>query len=94
MKKSFRDSVLAVVRGISKGSVLSYGEVASRAGYPGSARAVGSLMKKNSDANIPCHRVIRSDGYPGEYNRGAARKLALLREEGVRIERGRIAVRA
>lgn len=92
MKKLFRHSTLSVVRKIPIGSVLSYKQVAERAGYPNAARAVGSLMKKNFDPDIPCHRVIRSDGRVGEYNRGATRKLALLKQEGVRIERGKILI--
>ena len=39
--KSFKERVLEVVRNIPKGEVLTYGEVASRAGSPGAARAVG-----------------------------------------------------
>lgn len=65
---------------------MSYGEVARRAGFPGAARAVGSLMAKNFDPCIPCHRVIRSDGRPGEYNRGGEReKRRLMLLEGVRF---------
>ncbi|MFZ1720313.1 MAG: MGMT family protein [Candidatus Moraniibacteriota bacterium] len=90
MKKSFWDSVLSVVRGIPKGGVLSYGEVASRAGYPGSARAVGSLMKNNADPMVPCHRVIRIDGRVGEYNGLAGKKIDVLRKEGVRIVNGKV----
>lgn len=62
---------------------MTYSEVAERAGSPGAARAVGSLMKANFDPKIPCHRVIRSDGKVGEYNRGGpSAKKALLEKEG------------
>lgn len=41
-------------------------------------------MAKNFDVSIPCHRVVRSDGRVGNYNRGGASvKLAKLGEEGV-----------
>lgn len=41
-------------------------------------------MKNNYDPTVPCHRVIRSDGRAGEYNRGGeAAKRELLRKEGV-----------
>lgn len=79
---SFRARVLAVVRKIPRGSVLSYGEVAKRAGSPRAARAVGSIMRENHNPNIPCHRVIRSDGEIGGYNGGEEMKRALLRAEG------------
>ncbi len=80
---TFKDAVRDVVRNIPKGEVLSYGEVATRAGYPRAARAVASLMAKNYDPTIPCHRVVRSDGTPGEYNRGGVEvKRAILKKEG------------
>lgn len=83
MKKSFSESVKDIVRSIPKGSFMTYSEVAERAGSPGAARAVGSLMKANFDPKIPCHRVIRSDGKVGEYNRGGpSAKKALLEKEG------------
>lgn len=83
MKTNFREQVLKIVGTIPKGSVLSYGEVAKRAGNPRAARAVGAIMKTNYDLKIPCHRVIRSDGKIGNYNRGGTvKKTALLKAEG------------
>lgn len=78
----FREQVLVVVRHIPKGSVLTYGEVARRAGAPRAARAVGTILKTNYDPAIPCHRVIRSNGSLGAYNRGASEKRRLLTSEG------------
>jgi len=78
---SFKKKVFAIVRRISKGKTLTYGEVARRAGNAGAARAVGAVLKTNYDPNIPCHRVIRSDGTLGGYNRGVERKRTLLRKE-------------
>ena len=81
--KSFADCVRDIVRAIPKGKTMTYGEVAKRAGAPGAARAVGSVMKGNYDKTVPCHRVIRSDGKIGEYNRGgASAKRTLLVKEG------------
>ena len=81
-EKSFKDSVLEVVRKIPKGKTMTYKEVARRAGSPNASRAVGSILKKNFDTKIPCHRVIRSDGLAGEYNRGRENKIKLLKKEG------------
>jgi len=78
---SFRENVLAVVRNIPKGETLSYKEVAEVAGNPLAARAVGSIMRTNWDPDIPCHRVIRSDGKLGGYNRGVEKKRQRLRQE-------------
>lgn len=81
--KTFKEKVYEVVRKIPKGKTLTYKEVARRAGSARAARAVGSILKQNYDAKIPCHRVIRSDGLSGEYNRGRQNKIKLLKKEGV-----------
>jgi len=83
-QRSFKRRVFAVVAKIPKGNVLTYAEVARRAGSPRAARAVGSILKENFDPAIPCHRVIRSNGTFGGYNRGAAQKRKLLAREGFR----------
>ncbi len=79
--------MLAVVRRIPRGEVLSYKEVARRAGNARAARAVGSILHRNFNPRIPCHRVVRADGSLGGYNRGIAKKRALLREEGAPLPR-------
>ncbi len=63
-----------VVRKIPKGKTLTYKEVAKRAGNALASRAVGNIMKGNYKKDVPCHRVIRSDGKVGEYNRGGSKK--------------------
>ena len=83
MRNNFADDVREVVRQIPKGETRSYGEVAQAIGHPGAARAVGTIMKNNYDPSVPCHRVVRSDGKIGAYNRGGEkRKRELLQEEG------------
>ena len=82
----FTQKVLAIVKKIPKGKMLTYKEVARRAGSPRAFRAVGSVLKTNFDPTIPCHRVIRSDGSLGNYNRGGtAAKLKILLAEGFTI---------
>lgn len=87
MKSTFADRVRAVVAKIPKGETMTYRQVAERAGSPRAFRAVGNILNKNYDPNIPCHRVIRSDGTAGGYNRGAERKLEILREERFDIDK-------
>lgn len=83
-ESNFGFAVRQVVRSIPRGRVLTYGAVARKAGFPGAARAVGAIMKGNYDETVPCHRVVRSDGKIGEYNRGgSSKKAALLKKEGV-----------
>lgn len=82
--KSFEQKVIDVVKAIKQGSVMTYGQVAKRAGNAKASRAVGNIMAKNTDTSVPCHRVIKSDGSIGMYNglRGKS-KSALLKREGV-----------
>lgn len=80
---SFAARVRAAVRQIKRGEARTYGEVAEAIGHPGAARAVGTVMKNNYDKTVPCHRVIRSDGKIGAYNRGGpGKKRELLTQEG------------
>jgi O-6-methylguanine DNA methyltransferase len=81
--KSFADKVRDVVRKIPKGKTMTYKQVATKAGNEHAARAVGTVMRMNYDPTVPCHRVIKSDGSLGNYNRGGAlRKKKILKEEG------------
>lgn len=81
--KIFKEKVLEIVAAIPKGSVLSYGEVAKLAGNSRAARAVGAIMRANHNPKIPCHRVVAANSRVGGYNRGVARKLRILKDEGV-----------
>jgi len=85
MQTNFRDKVLAVVRQIPKGKVLTYKEVAMKVGSPRAYRAVGTILASNFNPEIPCHRVIRSDGAIGNYNRGGQdqKRLLLMREKAI-----------
>ena len=79
----FSEKVRAIVSKIPKGKSMTYKEVAAKAGNPKAARAVGAIMRSNYNRDIPCHRVVRSDGSLGSYNRGGTvRKHELLKSEG------------
>lgn len=82
--KSFTERVLHIVKNIPQGTVLTYGDVAKRAGNVKASRAVGNIMAHNTDKQVPCHRVIRSDGHIGAYNglRGKSKEV-ILKKEGV-----------
>lgn len=78
---TFSQRVYSVVKNIPSGQTLTYQQVAVLAGSPRAFRAVGNILNKNYDPSIPCHRVIKSDGTPGDYNRGADKKLKILKKE-------------
>ena len=82
MKNTFSQKVLQTVSQIPQGQTLTYKQVATKAGNPKASRAVGNILHKNHDPQIPCHRVVRSDGKLGGYNRGEKKKKELLQKEG------------
>ncbi len=80
--RTFSDKVRDIVSKIPKGKVLTYKQVAQKAGSPNASRAVGNILSKNYDPKVYCHRVIRSDGGMGGYNRGIQNKVKILKKEG------------
>lgn len=81
----FRGDVLRALEDVGYGEVVTYGDLAGRAGSERAARAVGTAMATNPiPILVPCHRVIRSGGRLGHYGAGDAAKQWLLRLEGMR----------
>lgn len=78
----FQEKVYNAVKKIPKREVLTYKEVARMIGKPKAYRAVGNALNKNQFRDVPCHRVIRSDGKIGGYARGNKMKAELLKKEG------------
>jgi len=79
---AFQIAVWRALLEIPAGSVVTYAEVAARAGHPGSARAAGTAIGDNPVAwLIPCHRVIRGSGVLGGYRWGLERKMGMLAGE-------------
>jgi len=87
---AFKDKVYSLVKKIPRGKTKSYSEIAKLAGRPKAWRLVGSILNKNKNPNVPCHRIIRSDGFLAGYNKGLRKKERLLKKEGVKIEKGRV----
>lgn len=70
--------------------ILSYAQLAARAGAPRAPRAVGSALAANMLGYlIPCHRVIRGDYELGNYRWGLTRKAALLAWESAKVSANR-----
>lgn len=86
MTISFAESVIKVLDGLAPGEVVSYGDVAEQAGFPGAARAVGNILAEVE--GLPWWRVVTSTGrlVPGHEHK----QTQLLRSEGVRVRRGRV----
>jgi methylated-DNA-[protein]-cysteine S-methyltransferase len=85
----FQRRVLVTLQKVGIGELLSYSQLACRAGAPGTARAVGSTMARNPvPLIIPCHRVIKAGGALGHFSStgGAKTKARLLALEEVEID--------
>jgi len=81
----FRMRAWQAMRTIPAGEVLTYGDLASRAGNPGAARAAGTACALNTVMLfVPCHRVVASNGLGG-YAYGLDIKRALLLHEGFAV---------
>ena len=86
MPRDFEEAVTRVLESLQQGEVVSYGEVAEQAGFPGAARAVGNLLGRSE--GLPWWRVVTSSGrlVPGHEAVQAER----LRAEGVQVSNGRV----
>lgn len=87
METGFDEAVRAVVAGLGRGEVTTYGEVAAEAGFPGAARAVGTFLRR-SGGGLPWWRVVTASGrlVPGKEAEHAERLAA----DGVVTRDGRV----
>ena len=90
MTETFAERCYELLRKVPAGKVTTYGELA-RALDSKAYRAVGQVMNKNPYApEVPCHRVVCSDGSLGGFAHGAPQKKKMLKQEGVRIVNNRV----
>ncbi|WP_345971854.1 MGMT family protein [Sulfurimonas diazotrophicus] len=88
----FQRAVWDALKRIPEGRVTTYGDLAAYL-ETRAVRAVGTAVGKNPYApDVPCHRVVRSDGHIGSYSGegGVKRKISLLASEGVHVSAGRV----
>jgi O-6-methylguanine DNA methyltransferase len=86
----FRQRVLEVINQLQSGEVVSYGDVAAEAGFPGAARAVGAVLANLRDGDgVPWWRVVTASGrlVPGH----EVVHARLLRREGITVTNGKVA---
>lgn len=84
---AFEEAVVAVIASLKPGDVVTYGEVAAEAGYPGAARAVGGVLRTSE--GLPWWRVVGAGGHIRTPDPG--RQIRLLTDEGVLVVNGRVA---
>ena len=90
----FDEKVWDVARKVPEGKVTTYGAIAKKLDSR-AYRAVGNALNRNphgflSGGDVPCHRVVRSDGSAGGFAHGSKKKIGMLRKEGLDIENGKI----
>ena len=89
MPAGFRERVVAALASVGPGQVVSYGDLAAQAGYPGSARGVGAVLAGSGrEEGLAWWRVVYADGRlaPG-HEAEQGRRLAA---EGVEVRSGRV----
>lgn len=87
---NFRTKVYQIAKKIPRGRVSTYREIAKKLKTK-AYRAVGTAMNKNPYApEVPCHRVVNSDGRLGGFASGTRNKIKMLEKEGIKIKDGKI----
>ena len=82
----FQRAAIQTLREVPRGEVVTYGELAALAGFPGAARAAGTVCATNRFwLLVPCHRVVGATGLGGYGASGTELKQRLLELEGVRV---------
>jgi methylated-DNA-[protein]-cysteine S-methyltransferase len=82
----FERALTEALRSVPRGEVLTYGELAARAGRPNAQRAAGSFCARNRFALVvPCHRVVAATGLGSYGSLGVEYKQRLLELEGVAL---------
>jgi methylated-DNA-[protein]-cysteine S-methyltransferase len=90
MMETFAQRCYALLRRVPEGRVTTYKAIAEALGSK-AYRAVGNAMRANPHpVDVPCHRVVKSDGTLGGYVSGADEKAALLESEGVAVKEGKV----
>ena len=86
----FKERVYEVCSKIPKGKVSTYKSIAEKLGCK-AYRAVGTALNKNPYwPRVPCHRVVKSNGFVGGFASGTNKKIKLLKKEGIKIKEKRI----
>lgn len=87
----YENEIFRLLRKIPKGKVTTYSEIAKALGNPKLARHVGNVLNRNGRPDeIPCFKVVESNGRAGGYSLGAREKTRRLQLEGIKIENGKV----
>jgi len=88
--KTFSENCYNLLRKVPRGKITTYKDLA-HAMKSKAYRAVGTALNKNPYApQVPCHRVINSDGRVGGFAAGTKKKIEILEKEGIPIKNGKV----
>ncbi len=88
---AFREDVYRLLKKVPEGKVTTYKALAEALGTK-AYRAVGTAMRNNKDTeNIPCYKVVKSDGSVGFYSKRKSLKIKKLEADGIRVVDGKVA---
>lgn len=93
-EKTFNEQCYEILRKVPKGKVTTYKALAEKLGIK-AYRHIGKIMNKNpysflKSGDVPCHRVIGSDGSLVGFAQGLKKKAEMLKSEGIEIKNGKI----
>ena len=87
--KSFNERCYQILKKVPKGKITTYKEIARKLNTK-AYRAVGNAMNKNYSPLVPCHRVVKANGFVGGFAKGTGTKEKMLKKEGIEIKKGKI----
>ncbi|MBS3095735.1 MGMT family protein [Candidatus Woesearchaeota archaeon] len=85
----FSERVYNATKKIPKGKVSTYKDIAKMLNCK-AYRAVGNALNNNCSKDVPCHRVIKSNGFVGGFNHGIKKKILLLKKEKIKVKNSRV----
>ena len=88
MESTFSQKVYYLCTKIPKGKVSTYKIIAEKLNTK-AYRSVGTILSKNKDDSIPCHRIINQNGFIGKFSKNGniKTKYNLLKNEGIKINK-------
>lgn len=92
-KQQMRIVLYTLLSNVPRGRLVSYGQLAEMAGYPGLARWVGRVLSQlPDDTKLPWHRVVAASGRLSlpENSRAGNEQRQRLREEGILVDKNRV----
>jgi len=88
--KNIKQNCYDLLKKIPKGKVTTYKIIADKLGTK-AYRGIGQIIGANPNApQVPCHRVVKSNGDISGYAFGVSQKIALLKQEGIEVVGGKI----